>query len=810
MNKISEKKIALLASLILLLTFSICISFFPNVQAATPTPAVPQKGLLALNDVVGLDIAKYAVATSSIKPDIPNVNLGSENIKDITYELVSGTSKLKVLCTFVNDNLNIIHVLENNGTPLLTKAAPTGSITQMAKNFLRNYQTYKVTSAYADLQNSLDRISITENSTSTIGDMQVDVSSVDGAVTFKWTYQYDGIIAPAKFVTLSFKDNFFEAFVDNWQLYQVGSTQVSISKGQATAIALETAKEHFQSIKQVDSTFNTDFSQSNIHFSTIIFDNSIGANKSHSGEKTALYPVYRFGVGLDKLYGSLYGLEVDVWADTGEVRWTQEAWSTFPENTTADTTANDSPMINNVLLPAIPTAVILIVCLTVSQRKHLTQHGILKRFSTKNTVAKASVFVILLTLVSTIPEACAAGAYVWGSESNGAYGYPYSGGPSWRKHSDEVWWQQYVSQYIADCFTFGGYTAYNHQGNPGSYKYNIESDLWAIENVHDYGAVVDFDHGNGNTLYTSGEFHYLFEDERGTVTGDWGGAHNDEYWNGVYDMNIYSSISDGKVKFAFINTCRSADIVLEGPPGGGQGQYGAVGMPYAWTHRVVKEKDDNFNVNDDISVDGYGDRDTGDQCYIGYSWGSASLMQRLPYPNGIHLWAEWVIYFFYYSLYHDMSVHSALNQASLSIYGFNFGDYQCPLSRNGPGFICYWWNLQPSETSPGCHLEVYGNADIHIRLLPEPTQWWLYVEAVETSWNTQLNPTVTIDDIPVGTAPLWELVSVGTHTVGVDDWVGDCYFSYFYTYPGNSIQGNPEQISVSSDTYSTAYYNNNW
>jgi hypothetical protein len=309
-------------------------------------------------------------------------------------------------------------------------------------------------------------------------------------------------------------------------------------------------------------------------------------------------------------------------------------------------------------------------------------------------------------------------------------------------------------------------------------------------------------------FFSKGHRNLKEENNWGTIGlyDHWG---NDE--STVWDYEDIEPYTDGaNFRFVFIWHCETAELYKETPvySRGEDGYPG--GMPYAWTHRVVKEKDDNFNVNDDISVDGYGDRDTGDQCYIGYSWGSASLMQRLPYPNGIHLWAEWVIYFFYYSLYHDMSVHSALNQASLSIYGFNFGDYQCPLSRNGPGFICYWWNLQPSETSPGCHLEVYGNADIHIRLLPEPTQWWLYVEAVETSWNTQLNPTVTIDDIPVGTAPLWELVSVGTHTVGVDDWVGDCYFSYFYTYPGNSIQGNPEQISVSSDTYSTAYYNNNW
>jgi hypothetical protein len=820
MNKISSKKAALLAFLILLTCISY-ISFIPDAQAATPI--VPQKGLSALNSVVGLDLAKYAITTSSLKADIPNFNTISKNVKDVTYEIVSGTSKLKVLCTFVNDNLNIIHVLENNGTQFLTKAAPTGSITQMAKSFLGNYQTYKQNTAYAEMRNSLDRISVTKNSTVTVGNTQVDVSSVDGDITIKWTYQYNGIIAPAKFVTLSFEDNFFKAFVDNWQLYQVGNTQVSVSKSQATAIALQTAKDHFQSIKQIDSAFNTDFDQSDIHFATLIFDNSIGANKSHSGEKTALYPVYRFGIGLDELYGSLYGLEVDVWADTGEVRWMQEAWGTFPENTTSAISPNAPHMVNSILIPAIPAAVILIACLIVIRRKHLMQHGMLKRFSTKNIIAMASVFVIASTLISSISVAKAEGAYIWGSESSGAYGYsPSPPGPSWRKHAYEVSRQQYVCDYIADCFTFGGYTAYNHQG---SYKGQILSDLYAIEHNHDYGAIVDFDHGNGGSDYyrAPGEFHYMFEDSRGTYTGDWNDPNiptlnPNEPWNGVYDMDIYDQLSYGKIKFGFINTCRSADVTLEGPPGGGMGYYGAIGLPYACTQRVVKYKDANFNVYTDISRDGYGNPDSGDQCYIGFSWGSASLMQRLPYPDGVHSWSEWVVHFFYWALKHDMSVHSALDQTCLTMYGYNFGDIHCPLWRYGPGFTAYWWMASgQNQYGYNCRMEVYGNADIHIRLLPEPTQWWLYVNAYETMFGTELNPQVTIDYVPVGTAPLWELVSVGPHTVGVDDvtwspfWGSPCYFSYFYTYPSGGYQGNnPTQVDVHQETYTSVYYDMYW
>jgi cobalamin biosynthesis Mg chelatase CobN len=40
--------------------------------------------------------------------------------------------------------------------------------------------------------------------------------------------------------------------------------------------------------------------------------------------------VWRVGVALDKWYGNMYGVEVDIWADTGTVRSVQEAWSMMP------------------------------------------------------------------------------------------------------------------------------------------------------------------------------------------------------------------------------------------------------------------------------------------------------------------------------------------------------------------------------------------------------------------------------------------------------------------------------------------------
>ena len=98
------------------------------------------------------------------------------------------------------------------------------------------------------------------------------------------------------------------------------------------------------------------FNESNICWMSLIFDDSLGADKSRNEDQLCLYPVWRIGIALDKWYGHLYGIEVDIWADTGEVRSVQEAWSTLPppEGTqTANMNVNEGASNQDPLVPSI-------------------------------------------------------------------------------------------------------------------------------------------------------------------------------------------------------------------------------------------------------------------------------------------------------------------------------------------------------------------------------------------------------------------------------------------------------------------------
>ena len=62
-----------------------------------------------------------------------------------------------------------------------------------------------------------------------------------------------------------------------------------------------------------------------------MFGEAGNASNARSSDPLTLYPMWRIGVGLDKYYpGNVYGIYVDVWADTGQVRDMQEVFSTLP------------------------------------------------------------------------------------------------------------------------------------------------------------------------------------------------------------------------------------------------------------------------------------------------------------------------------------------------------------------------------------------------------------------------------------------------------------------------------------------------
>jgi len=250
-------------------------------------------------------------------------------------------------------------------------------------------------------------------------------------------------------------------------------------------------------------------------------------------------------VSLDKFYpGNVYGFNVYVWADTKEVYYIHKRVSTIeppeelvasaPEDTQPSDyqTANSSTVLasNNLLSIVL---IILVVCITIlfmlipaylSAKKKMP-FSLLSLPKTR-FFKVSCVLLCFLTLSSLLivlwaqPVAGSyfGGASVWGSESTGSRDPPVVG-ESWRKSDDEVDCQRNIASCIDGLFAANGYSSMNNQGsnNSGSLREAILSYVRSLEQNYPQYAVVDFDHGVGISL--DNVFHYMFEDNNGTIIG---------------------------------------------------------------------------------------------------------------------------------------------------------------------------------------------------------------------------------------------------------------------------------------------------
>jgi len=821
----NKPRILLTAIIVITLAFCIFI-LIPSVNALAPT--IEEKGQTVLSNVVGLNLPAYAVTSQTSSVDISDPYLATIPQDNVIYSLNSAGSTLKILCTFANDNLQMIHVLDTQGAPSLTKALTPNNAISCAKNFLSNWQTFTSNPLYGQLQSTLNNVNDGKNLTKTTGNTVLEVTAVNDTTTFKWYYTANGAIAPySKAIALGVKNGFLTAFVDDWQFFNVGSTTVNLSKEQATSIALSSVKAYAYTKDLSANGFKAEnVNESNIRWVSLVFDGSVNANNARSSDPLELYPVWSVGVALDQWYGQLYGLQVDVWADTGEVRVVQEAWSTLPApegapsanistgTLTAASNINSTNLLTN--YSSLPTTELTYSIISISIMfssiiagsiviaKVLAMKKKNPKLSIRPHFMKTGVLLLCFLLLATIflysakivrADTQTGGAVVWGSESLGAYDYGYlPPNNNWRKSYDERNLQGILSMNISqNDLAYAGYDTYNEQGG-ASTKSNILATLDYFQGRCYPIAVVDFDHGMGRTEYAYGEFHFMFEDEVGNAIG----THDSFYWNiqnAVYDMDIFPRVDPGQVLFAFINACGSANLtnLITAESWQGPGTYGARGMPYAWTHRTVGYIfTPGFNLQNNMSDNGYLRPDGGHQVYIGFPYGSASLNQTMPYGTGSGpQYYRWVQDFFYAATHGDMSVYAALNQASWSIFFTDFGS--CPLST---GFTPSWWNM-PGDFPDDCVMAVYGDANVHLQLRT------LTVNAYDSSSNP-ISENVYIDGHLRGTTGNSFEVDSGSHTISVSE-----NSNLFHYFTGYSEFSDTITVSVTQDRTLTANYYSN-
>jgi hypothetical protein len=725
------------AILAILLLSSVYAAFMPEANAAEIT--VHEKGLAISKDVVGLDTTKYAVNAKEYAQESYREVLPQETVR---FNIESDGSNIEMLYTFVNGKLLMLQVLENEGSPRLTKTVDDAA--EMAKDFLSSYQSYSGNSLYGELKSSLVGVDANSNSTKTVGNTKLEVSALRNNFTdrqiFRWTYTFNGVEAPDKVVALGYEDGFLGYFYDSWDLYKIGSTEVNVSEEQAIASAMERARNYSWVIEENNNTaIVKGFNVTGAMMWETVFRSSLVADEARNEDQLMLYPMRHVWVSLDKFYpGYVYGFNVYVWADTGEIARIHERICTQdpPSELVASaddyivTTLNNQasfddsaavsaaelnsgiPSITLIALSVFGIVVMLGILKTVlTRKKGLSMRRFSKIGGILLCILTLSMLTVTITTVSAVSQE--GRATIWTSRSMDSYNYTIQS--SWRKHYNEVYEQQETAASIASSFNSNDYYTSNYQGN---ITYGDKSKILACisqnEALYPRVAVVYFDHGVGYTGIgglPGNEFHFLSEDDAGTRSGQMhpGTGPHDEH--AVFDMDIYPRTALGKIFFAFINTCHSAYAAnsLGGyttTQGIIPGTYRARSMPFAYTH---------LRPNIDMSSQGYFTKYPDDFCYIGFDGGSAALQQ--PIDGSCPDYYQWVEDFFGYALTYDVAVCDALDAAS-TIFWSGYEWWETPLYQ---GFNATWpmYRTQDGEEqwfndTAGGQMAVYGSGGIHL------------------------------------------------------------------------------------------------
>lgn len=307
-----------LAALILMAVLTVTFVQLPKAYSAELN--APEKTLIFLKDLVELDVTKYNVTLIRNRVDYPP-HWGGLAQEVVRYDLDGGNeSNLYLTCRFRENVLHSCSLKVRKGSPIFAEPQPT-RLLDAAKGFLERYQTYSGASYIQKMRSTLDTVDKTEDATIksdniklTISNQEIQndptVEAIDRTV-FEWTYTVNGIDAPQNVVRVTFEEGVFKSLVNNWNLYNIGSSEVNVSKEEAINLARNAAEDYTLRIYLEDGLTDVEFNLADKPARAELF--------MYPRETLTVYPFWRIDLYFDKFYYSAYGVQVGIWADTGEI-----------------------------------------------------------------------------------------------------------------------------------------------------------------------------------------------------------------------------------------------------------------------------------------------------------------------------------------------------------------------------------------------------------------------------------------------------------------------------------------------------------
>ena len=260
-----------------------------------------------LENVIQLDLTKYTAKLERNSVGYRS-DLGGIIEEFFTYRLISEESELLIDFRFRNQTLSryLLDVIE--GSPIYVEPQ-SSRIIDLTDELLKRYQNY-VNNQYLDnMRNMLNEINTLEEIEIVENDVKLKVSIEGKDVEIRWLNTVEEIDYQAKSLILNFDDGLLEAITDGWLLFNIGSTEINVSREQAIELAIDYAKEYSWTF---EGDKISDF---------VILEQPLSIDLwPHVREPLDLIPYWYIVLRLDKVYpGNVNGIGVGLWADTGQI-----------------------------------------------------------------------------------------------------------------------------------------------------------------------------------------------------------------------------------------------------------------------------------------------------------------------------------------------------------------------------------------------------------------------------------------------------------------------------------------------------------
>jgi DNA-binding transcriptional ArsR family regulator len=265
-----------------------------------------------LEDVAQIDVNSYEVSLLSDTLEYRSDIGAAEEI--LRYSLTSSESNLDGIFRFRNNHFSRYQLNPIESSPIYKQPQPS-DLLESAKATLDRYKTYSGDEYLEEMGNLLAKVDTAENIELTQGNLKLKITvSGPGDGEFLLFYTEKGIDFPAKGLWIVFENHFLKELTDGYFLFNIGSTDLNITKEEAVSIAKNYAKTLTWVIDGNPITgFNTQDEPVSVEL----------APHPRAGS-TAIIPYWYVVLRLDRVYsGGINTIAIGIYADTGEVAHVQ-------------------------------------------------------------------------------------------------------------------------------------------------------------------------------------------------------------------------------------------------------------------------------------------------------------------------------------------------------------------------------------------------------------------------------------------------------------------------------------------------------